>query len=551
MNTSRFFTAIAFALAVIALSACSPKPVSRSNELVDYYTCSMHPSVHSREPGKCPICGMELVPVMKKGAQGQIPAGQPASPIDDNVFAVPVERLQQIGVAYSTVEARPLSRTIRAVGTVVPDQKRMWSYVARVDGYVQQLLVTSPGELVEKDAPLLSLYSPDLLTAEREFVTLLGLHREGKGDEVVEAARLRLRRWNITDEQIAELEKSGKPSEVLTLRSPFRGLVSRVAVSQGASVKPGDPLVDVVDLSKVWVWVDFYETEIGALRAGQKVGVAAVSYPGRTFDGTIALVDPFVDPVKRTARARIDVENAEYLLRPGMYVNAELHTEPMTALAIPVEAVMPTGLRNVAFVDKGGGRFEPRFVLLGGRFGDFYAVQKGVSAGERVVSGANFLIDAESKVQGALKDFGGGESPTDGENPAAALASYEALINTYLALHDTLAADRFNDVGALGSKLKQEAASLPAGGKTSALQQAIEKFAPADLAQARVGFGGISAALLEVLKEVPMPRKLYVMRCPMWNSSPSEWVQVSKEVENPFLGHAMATCGETVSQLGK
>jgi Cu(I)/Ag(I) efflux system membrane fusion protein len=504
---------------------------------------------------------MDLVPVLKKGVQNPTGTASTQSQPEANEFSVPVERQQQIGVTYAIVETRILNRTIRAVGFIVPDQKRNWSFVSRVEGYVQELFVTSPGELVAKDAPLLSMYSPDLLTAERELVILLASRHEEKTNEtagrLIEAAKLRLRQWNVTENQIADLEKSGKPSEILTLRSPFHGIVAKVAASQGSSVKVGDALVDVADLSKVWVWVDFYETEIGLLRQGQKVVVASVSYPGHHFDGTVALVDPFVDPIKRTARVRIDIENPEFLLRPGMYVNAELQLEPVTALAVPVDAIMPTGLRNLVFLDKGGGRLEPRFVSLGEKFGDFYAVQKGLTEGERVVSSANFLIDAESKVQGALKDFDDNDAkqpPADGspENASPVVdSSYQGFIKTYLALHDLLAADRFDGVSKLGDELCQESVGIAGGDKVQVLQQAVNTFKPADLHEARVGFGRISAALLDVLKEIPAPRILYVMRCPMWNSSPSEWVQVSKEIQNPFMGQAMATCGETVRTLGQ
>lgn len=560
MNMKRYLALWIVTLLVAVVGCSKPGESSKADSGADYYTCTMHPSVKSMDPGKCPICGMDLVPVMKKDAQSQaVPAAASSHP-EMNEFSVPVERQQQIGVTYATVKSRSLNRAIRAVGFIVPDQKRLWSFVSRVDGYVQQLFVTSPGELVEKDAPLLSIYSPDLLTAERELVMLSASRRDGRAsesaDRLIEAAKLRLRQWSVTDEQIADLEKSGKPSEILMLHSPFHGVVAKVTASQGASVKVGDALVDVADLSKVWVWADFYETEIGMLRQGQKVGVVSVPYPGRTFDGTIALIDPFVDPVTRTARVRIDVENAELLLRPGMYVNADLQLEPVTALSVPVDAIMPTGMRNLVFVDKGSGRLEPRFVFLGGKFGDFYAVQKGLAAGERVVNSANFLIDAEAKVQGALKDFddNGTESPSMGNSensPSLVSSSYEPLIKTYLALHDLLAADRFDGVSKLGDELRKETAGTADGDKARDLQQVVSVFKPANLNEARVGFGRISEALLEVLKEVPSSHLLYVMHCPMWNSSPSEWMQVSKEVQNPFMGQAMATCGETIRTLGQ
>jgi Cu(I)/Ag(I) efflux system membrane fusion protein len=213
--------------------------------------------------------------------------------------------------------------------------------------------------------------------------------------------------WNVTDTQIDELQKTRRPRENLTLLSPFRGVVQSVPAEQGKGVKMGDMLVEVADLGVVWVWAEFYENELSMLQSGQKIAVTAKSYPGEKFDGTISLINPFIDETKRTAKVRIDIPNADFKLRPGMYVNAELAMNMGEALTVPVSAVMPTGARNVVFIDKGGGKLEPRIVQLGSKYGDIYEVQSGLQENERVIASANFLIDAESKVQGALKDFEG------------------------------------------------------------------------------------------------------------------------------------------------
>lgn len=410
---------------LLTLLGCGHKSANTKPADVDYYTCTMHPSVHSAAPGKCPICGMELVPVMKKSAtspanSGQGMSGMPGMSMGEtnkpagnpSEFVVPVERQQQIGVTYAAVERGPLHHTIRAVGTVEPDMQRRWAFVARVDGYVQQLFVTSPGEIVEKDAPLISIYSPDLVTTARELVMLLRMRDEAKTPEtrrsperLIAAAKSRLQQWNVTEEQIAKLERDRTPEDVLTLRSPFRGVVQEVPAHQGASVKVGDQLVDIADLSLVWVWAEFYENEVSMLKQGQTIQVTSNSYPGEKFDGQIAVINPFVDPAKRTARVRIDIPNPDYKLRPGMYSNAELAMDMGEGLTVPSGAVMPTGTRSVVFVDKGGGKLEPRVIQLGQQYGDRVEVKAGLVEGERVVASANFLIDAEAKVQGALKSF--------------------------------------------------------------------------------------------------------------------------------------------------
>ena len=325
---------------------------------------------------------------------------------------MPVERQQQIGVTYATAQRKPLNHTIRSVGLIVPDKTRSWQFVSRVDGYVQKLNVTAPGEIVQKDAPLLSIYSPDLLTSERELVELLRMREEARSKDaretparLIESAKQRLRLWNVTEEQIAELERTRKAQENLTLLSPFRGTVQSVPAEQGKAVKVGDMLVEVADLSLVWVWAEFYENELPMLKVGQDIDITSNSYPSEKFQGTISVIDPFLDPAKRTARVRIDIPNPDFKLRPAMYVNAELGMEMGQGLTIPASAVMPTGSRNIVFVDKGRGKLEPRIVQLGAKYGDSYEVQSGLKENERVIASANFLIDAESKVQGALKDF--------------------------------------------------------------------------------------------------------------------------------------------------
>jgi membrane fusion protein, copper/silver efflux system len=433
----RTMTVIISVLLLFGAASCSRShtPTGKDRNL-DYWTCTMHPSVHSKDPGKCPICSMDLVPVLKKGggeskpssAQGEqtkaagemqgmpgMKAGEMKGGEKPSEFVVPVERQQQIGVRYAKVERKPLHHTIRAVGLIVPDKTRNWQFVSRVDGYVQKLDITAPGELVEKDAPLLSIYSPDLFTSEREFVELLRMRDDAKTKDaretpqrLIESAKRRLQLWNVTPEQIAALESTRKASDTLTLLSPFRGVVQSVPIEQGKGVKTGDMLVEVADLSVVWVWAEFYENELSMLSVGQRFAISTKSYPGEKFEGTISVINPFLDETKRTAKVRIDIPNSDFKLRPGMYVNAELGMDMGEALTVPVSAIMPTGTRNIVFVDKGEGKLEPRVVQLGAKYGDIYEVQSGLQENEPVVASANFLIDAESKVQGALPEWSDG-----------------------------------------------------------------------------------------------------------------------------------------------
>ncbi|HEY0789563.1 MAG TPA: efflux RND transporter periplasmic adaptor subunit [Chthoniobacterales bacterium] len=602
---------VAFALVLtMALAACSkPAGLSGATADVDYWTCTMHPSVHSKDPGECPICSMDLVPVVKKGggnaahpsgpegeqASGVARAGdslagmaidgqKPAAPNTGvSEFSVPVARQQQIGVTYTVVEKRPLQDAIRSVGMAAPDRKKEWGFVARVDGYVQKLEVTSPGERVEKGQPLMTLYSPDLRTAERELVDLLAARDrspsppdKASATRLIESSERRLEQWNLMEPQVAELERSRQPTEFLTLYSPFTGVVEAVPVQQGRRVTVGDRLVDVVDLSEVWVWAQFYENELSMVQAGQPVVITTAAFPGHTFAGKIGLLDPFINEAQRTAKVRIDVPNPELKLRPGMYLNVDLKVDAGERLAIPVSAVMPTGARSIVFIDKGNGKLEGRIVQLGGKFGDFYQVQGGLKEGERVVASANFLIDAESKVQGALKDFE--EPPGEGfptpVRPAAANGSgplqpaerlYEPLIDAYLHLKDALAQDKMDEVNAhvaeLGHRFDElaEASMQPADRETdhrahlAAFKAALAPFPVATLDQARIHFGELSAQLIHLLGEARPASKerLYVLKCPMWDKSPGSWIQRSNKVENPFLGSSMPECGSTVDVIAQ
>jgi Cu(I)/Ag(I) efflux system membrane fusion protein len=403
---------IFFAMIAVIFAACTKQEAAPPND-VAYYTCTMHPSVHSQDPkAKCPICGMALAPV-KKMQTNAVPATE--SPTRASEFTVPTERQQLIGVTYTNVELRPLKLEVRTLGTVAYDKQRHWDYVSRVDGYIQKLHVSSRGDVIERGQPLLTIYSPDLLVAQGEYVNALRSRDDAKqsgnsnllqsAERMLQSARQRLSLWNIGDAQFTELEKTRQPQNTLTLYSPFKGVVQDLPVDQGRHVSVGEHLVDVVDLSVVWVWADFYQDDLPLLKRGEQVKVTSSAIPGETFSGKVELVDPFLNEAKRTARVRINVANPDFKLRPEMYVDATLESNQGTGLLIPASAVMPTGTRNLVFVNKGGGKLEPRFVKLGRTFGNFYSVKNGLKEGEQIVASANFLIDAEAKVQGAIQQW--------------------------------------------------------------------------------------------------------------------------------------------------
>jgi membrane fusion protein, copper/silver efflux system len=369
----------------------------------------MHPSVRSETPGKCPICGMDLIPVTNRKAELSPPGS----------FIVPVQRQQQIGVTYAEVRRRPMRFEIRSVGTLEVNQAQVFECVARVDGYIAEIRVTSPGERVTVGQPLMTIYSPDLRAPEQELVNLLKVQLNGgvtpaSMNQLIDLARRRLMLLNVGSNEIAELERTGQPTDQLLLRSPFDGVVSEAPMKVGMSVTHGDKLMTVLNLSDLWLWANFYENEVGLLQEGQPLTVALPALPNRSFGGKIDVISPIIDPVKHTAMVRIDIPNPDGQLRPGMYANVIVKIQAGEGLTVPFDSVLPTGLRMLAFVDKGFGRLEPRSIQVGREFVDltdstqerYYQVTGGLQEGERVVSSANFLIDAEAQIQGAMKDFG-------------------------------------------------------------------------------------------------------------------------------------------------
>lgn len=570
-------------LAVALLSGCDQQSGSTtSSRDIDYYTCTMHPSVHSHDPkAKCPICSMDLEPVlrMETAPANDNSAVRGSAAAGFHEFTVPVERQQQIGVTYAPARIAPLHRTIRAVGTVATDLARHWEFVARFEGYVQKLIVTSPGEPVRKDQSLLSIYSPDLFIVERELVHLFNIRdREQTSDgktgtaSLIEGSRRRLAQWSITPQQIEELERTREAPEFITLHSPFDGVVEEVLVNQGRKVMPGDRLVSLADLSLVWVWAEFYENEIAQLAKGQKVVISSSSYPGEKFEGAIALVSPFVAEMRRTVRARLDIPNPHFKLHPGMFVTVELAVEHGRALTIPLSAVMPTGDRMLAFVDRGEGRLEPRSLQLGGPYSGLYEVLSGLKEGERVVASANFLIDAESKVQGAVKSFALPEadpadtppaSPEPVQLPPNATEVYQPMIESYLALKDSLAHDHPDALKSTAAGLEKWSDAVAKSGvlpssdvpryreRLAAFASSLKQFDSESLDEARVHFGKVSATLIALLTEFPpaLAKPVYVMDCAMWQKSPGKWVQATPAIENPFMGQRMLECGELVKTL--
>lgn len=325
--------------------------------------------------------------------------------------AVPAVARQLIGIRSAPVTRGTLEQEIRTVGTVGYDERGFSQVTLKTPGWVRAVFVDSIGREVRKGEPLFTIYSPNLMTSQDEYLLAVKMQAqlaaspldEAKANAaaLVASARERLRLWDVTDAQIAALERHGKAEPVLTVYAPSSGIVMKREALPGKYVEPGTTLYEIANLAMVWIHADIYESEVAAIKLGQPATVTFAAYPGETFSGRVAYVYPMLNTETRTVRVRLELPNPGLKLKTGMYGNVTLRTDAVKTLVAPKEAVLDTGLRQLVFMDRGQGRYEPASVKLGRRSQDSVEVMEGLREGDRIVTSANFLLDAESKLASA------------------------------------------------------------------------------------------------------------------------------------------------------
>ena len=368
-----------------------------------YWVDPMHPAYKSDKPGIAPDCGMDLVPVYEDDAGD---SGGAQSDVEgySNV-RLTTQRQQLIGVQTGVAETRSIGRTVRTVGRVAIDETRLHTVTTKFDGYIEKLYVDYTGREVRRGQPLFSVYSPELLATQQEY--LLALRAAKQSPLLVESSRRRLQLWDISASDIRRLEKTGQTRKSLTIASPASGFVMSKTAIEGARITAGAPLFEIAGLDRVWVVADVYETELAFVRVGADARVTLSYLPGRTFTGKITFITPTVDPMTRTAKVRIEVDNRDASLKPDMYADVLIQEPERTVTVVPDSAVISTGTRSVLFVVKDDGTFEPREVQTGTKSDRFIEVRSGVAPGEKVATQANFLIDSESRLKAALAQMSG------------------------------------------------------------------------------------------------------------------------------------------------
>jgi len=364
-----------------------------------------------------PIEESEGAPHTAVHGAAQIDAPPPggAVAVDGRVAVkVSTQRRQLIGVRTAAVENGPFTRTIRTVGRVTFDETRLRNVFAKVSGWVEQLYANTAGQLVKQGEPLLSLYSPDLVSSAQEYLLALrgrdqlaGSDMAGDSSErLVESARRRLLLFDLAPQQITALQKAGEAPTTMTLHAPISGNIITRYVTQGDRIEPGTKLLDIAELSRVWVLADIYEYELPFVRLGQATTMTLSYLPGRTFEGRISFIYPTLSEATRTIKVRLEFPNPDFALKPEMYAQVEIHADLGDRLTVPESAVISTGTRDIVFVDRDAGYFAPREIKVGIRLPDRFEVLDGLAEGEQVLTSGNFLVDSESKLKAALAAAG-------------------------------------------------------------------------------------------------------------------------------------------------
>jgi Cu(I)/Ag(I) efflux system membrane fusion protein len=399
------------------------------------YTCAMHPNYLADKPGNCPICGMALVQVADHGRSGGLGGNDGSGAHRVRIDSV---TLRNMGVRTEKVEKRALAAGIRTSGKIAVDESRQVSVNARAGGWVEILRVSATGRSVRKGETLLELYSPDLVATQEEYRQALQYAGGAEGAEgatgtegsreLVESARRRLVNLAVPEERIRALERGGAVARTIPVASPATGVVLEKFVIEGQNIMPGTPLFRIADLSKVWVVANAYQGDLARVKVGAAAEIALSYLPGRTFQGRVAFVSPVLDPETRTAEVRIEVANTASLdLKPEMFATVTLRAAAgAVGVAVPEQALIRSGRRDIAIVAAGEGYFEPREVRLGSAAEGYVEVLEGLREGESLVVSSQFLIDSESNLKAAIEQLQvreGGPADRAGNDSGAAAAS--------------------------------------------------------------------------------------------------------------------------------
>ena len=527
----------------------------------EIWTCSMHPQIRQNEPGDCPICGMDLIPLEENTSNNPLV-------LEMTNEAVKLANIQTTIVGEANTKT---GMTIRLSGKIQPDERLASSQVAHVPGRIEKLYVSFTGKQVNKGQKIATLYSPELVTAQRELLEALKL--KDLNPDLIEAARNKLRYWKIGESTIQQIEQEGKIQENFTVYADESGIVTNRRVSVGDYVKQGEPLFDLMNLRKVWVLFDAYEEDLPIISIGDKIEFTTPSLPNKTFKTTVTFIDPIINSNTRVASIRTEVNNSRGTLKPEMLVYGTLQKKSGSSsqLTVPKSAVMWTGQRSVVYIkvpDANAPSFEFREIEIGEALGNNYQIFGGLEAGEEVVTYGSFTIDAAAQLNNQTSMMNRNVS-VKGTDHSAHLPDYTentpptfkeqlfSLASTYLSLKNALVATNSEKAKEAANQILDELdkvdMSLVKGDahnywmeQQSAIKAHSEKIATSDgIEEQRTQFDFLSQALIKSVKVFGIGEAtLYVQHCPMVNDNEgADWLSNEEEIRNPYFGDKMLTCG--------
>jgi Cu(I)/Ag(I) efflux system membrane fusion protein len=532
---------------------------------VAYYQSPMHPWIKSDKPGNCTICGMKLMPVYQ---------GEKGLDIEGNIVSLNPSAINVLHVQSEPVEPHAIERKLNVAGKIEAQENRTKMLSAYVEGRVEKLFVNFVGAEVQEGQPLAILYSPTLLTAEREYLTALGQTNflsssqlAPEHERLVEGAKARLRRLGLTDPQIAELPEKRATNFTTQIVAPSGGTVISRAVVEGQYVKEGDKLFEIADLSQMWFRFDVYEQDLPAIQPGQTVRVTSPALGEKVFEGPITFIDPNINEISRSARVRVELQNPIFqesgrerrVLYNGLYANGTIALRSEPVLSVSRGAVIDPGDQPRVYVEKGGGAYEMRPVTLGARGEKYVEIRRGLNTGERVVLAGNLLLDSQAQINQA----GRPQEPAPQTELASKAPDHEraasAIVTVASQLADALASDNrdaFNQqIGAVPNAAEKLQSAFGGEAHLSQLAAAVVKNSDMKSAQnlviARSEFLPFSMAVSEFAQAF---RKhggqvtAKVIKCPMYPEAgkTAYWVQAPGPVRNPFFGSEMLDCGQEV-----
>ncbi len=546
-------------------------------EQASVWTCSMHPQIRSEEPGQCPICGMDLIPVS---------IGDQNAPDDQVVLTQRARKLAEIRTSPVT-RAGDASQDLRLLGRLDYAESKRRTVTAWTGGRIDRLHVDTTGEKVRRGQVIATIYSPEIYGAHQDLLISLNQAKKLEGAEsfaatsaraTIQSARQKLRLLGVPDQEITRMEAAAKPFQQVPIRSPSSGTIIKRLVTEGEYVKPGTPLYELAGLNELWVQLDAYESDLSRLAVGQEVELKVSSYPGEPFNGVVAFIDPVVDANKRTTRVRVQVDNPDGRLRPGMFAEAIVRGRAAAGaegvadvpLVVPATAPLFSGRRSVVYVelpDADKPTYEAREVRLGPKMGDVYPVVAGLNEREHVVTHGAFALDADLQIRGGRSLMTRGDdkdaSPFDEiiPVPPGFLDRLVPVVEEYLNVQSALAADDLAATKAAAARMTTAVAgfapSEPADAAAvwlhlrSALLTPLAVIAKApSLEAARGPFERLSTEVINTLHRFgnPLKSSLNLAFCPMaFDNVGAEWIQRDGAIDNSYFGERMRSCGEVRS----